>query len=320
MVRLEIRDRLNLKKDKEMHGITPLAQSDGGILCAVDNGLAADEDASAIELVGEKDAFDPLPEVDWKKPFHLYACCSSGGGKSTYIGRLADRFRDITGGTVICFSAEENEDPAIVADCRMHVDRCKELTLDDIAGDLDEDTEEPEKVLVLWDDHLSGLEKATLDAVLRLQRAVIQLGRKKGISSATTAHKAATGKESTHILTGMTHLVCWPHHGASKNMRRVLEVYGGQPPEILNLFRKDPAAWGRCVTLRLTTPSVAIGSRRAILLNRPEIIEGLVRGERLRLVKSVRDNEESDPESPEEADPADAAAVLKAARRKNRSR
>ena len=94
----------------------------------LDNGLAADEDASAIELVGPKDAFDPLPEVDWLKPFHLYACCSSGGGKSTYIGRLADRFRDITGGQVICFSAEENEDDAVLSDVRMHVDRCEELT------------------------------------------------------------------------------------------------------------------------------------------------------------------------------------------------
>ena len=119
--------------------------------------------------------------------------------------------------------------------------------------------------------------KSTLDAVLRLQRAVIQLGRKKGISSCTTSHKPATGKESSHILTGMTHLVCWPHHGASKNMRRVLEVYAGQPPEILSLFRKDPA-WGRCVTLRLTTPAVAIGARRAILLNRPEVIDGIVQG------------------------------------------
>ena len=56
-----------------MRGITPLAQCDGGILCAVDNGLAADEDASAIELVGAKDAFDPLPEVDWKNQ-----CTSTG--------------------------------------------------------------------------------------------------------------------------------------------------------------------------------------------------------------------------------------------------
>ena len=104
-------------------------------------------------------------------------------------------------------------------------------------------------------------------------------------------------------------------------MRRVIEVYGEQPPEILNLFRKDPAAWGRCVTLRLTTPQVAIGSRRAILLNKPEIIEGLVKGEKMRLVKSVRD-QESDPESPEEAepDPNDAAAVIRAARRRNRNR
>ena len=105
-------------------------------------------------------------------------------------------------------------------------------------------------------------------------------------------------------------------------MRRVIEVYGGQPPEILNLFRKDPAGWGRCVTMRLTTPQVAIGSRRAMLLNKPEVIEGLCRGERLRLVKSVQDQTVSDEEASDEAepDPNDAAAVIRAARRKNRNR
>ena len=120
----------------------------------------------------------------------------------------------------------------------------------------------------------------------------------------------------------MTHLVCWPHHGASKNMRRVLEVYAGQPPEILSLFRKDPA-WGRCVTLRLTTPAVAIGARRAILLNHPEVIEALCKGIKAQIIKSVRDDvaTSSDKEkAPDEAEPepTDAAAILRAARRKHR--
>ena len=88
--------------------------------------------------------------------------------------------------------------------------------------------------------------------MLRLQRAVIQLGRKKRISSCTTAHKAASGKEITHILTGCTHMVVWPHHGASKNMRRVIGTYAQQPEELLTMLRGDPA-WGRCVTLRLST-------------------------------------------------------------------
>ena len=113
--------------------------------------------------------------------------------------------------------------------------------------------------------------------MLRLQRAVIQLGRKKGISSCTTAHKAASGKESAHILTGCTHMVVWPHHGASNNMRRAIGTYAQQPEELLTLLRGD-LAWGRCCTLRLSTPACVIGARRAMLLNRPEVVEGLARG------------------------------------------
>ena len=317
MVRLEIREKLNLANPKSMRGITPLAQCDGGVLCAVNQGWDADEDAAAIELVGDRDAFDPLPEHDWTLPFHVYAVCASGGGKSTYLGRLADRFREMTGGTVICFSAEEGDDPAIAADARISVGRCAELTLDDLAGDVDEETGVPERVLVLWDDHLSGLDKHTLDSVLRLQRACIQLGRKRGVCSATSAHKAACGRESSHVLTGMTHLAVWPHHGASKNIKRVLEVYAGQPPDLLNLLRKDPA-WGRCCTLRLSAPAAVIGSRRAMLLNRPELIEGLAKGERLRIVKSVQETSAEAAESGGESDPESAAAALRAVRRRRR--
>ena len=104
----------------------------------------------------------------------------------------------------------------------------------------------------------------------------------------TTAHKAASGKESTHILTGSTHMVVWPHHGASKNMRRVIGTYAQQPEELLTLLRGD-SRWGRCVTLRLSTPACAIGARRAMLLNRPEVLEGQARGLHQRIVKEARE-------------------------------
>ena len=100
-----------------------------------------------------------------------------------------------------------------------------------------------------------------------------------------------------------------PTTGQAKNMRRVLEVYAGQPPEILSLFRKDPA-WGRCCTLRLTTPAVAIGARRAILLNHPEVIEALCKGIKAQIIKIVRDDVASDGEKSQdeaEPDPTDAA-------------
>ena len=107
------------------------------------------------------------------------------------MGRLADRFRDMTGGTVIVFSAEENEDPAIVHDVRMHVDRCKELTLEDLAGDMDEETEVPERVLILWDDHLSGLDKATLDAAITFHADANNDGEGVGETEEDTGWKEA---------------------------------------------------------------------------------------------------------------------------------
>ena len=141
------------------------------------------------------------------------------------------------------------------------------------------------------------------------------MGRKRGICSCTTAHKAANGKESAHVLNGCTHMVLWPHHGASKNMRRVIGTYAQQPEDLLTLLRKDPA-WGRCVTLRLTTPSCAVGARRAMLLNRPEVLEGLARGIHQNIVKSAREGTRV-PESDPDPDTAPRGAIA-AARRRNR--
>ena len=55
-------------------------------------------------------------------------------------------------------------------DVRINVRECDELTIDDVAG------EEGSRTLCIWDDHLCGLDKYTLDAVLRCQRQQIQMG------------------------------------------------------------------------------------------------------------------------------------------------
>ena len=146
MVKLKLLEKLNTNQ-KEMRGITPLAISNAGVLVAEDDGdLSNTDEGAALELTDPADAFDPLPELNGNLPFHLYAVCSSGGGKSTYVGRLAQRFKDITNqeGTVIVISAEENEDPAIDHDVRFHVDRCADMTLDDLAGEIGDDGE-PER-------------------------------------------------------------------------------------------------------------------------------------------------------------------------------
>ena len=97
-------------------------------------------------------------------------------------------------------------------------------------------------------------------------------------------------------------------------MRRVIGTYAQQPEELLMLLRKDPA-WGRCVTLRLTTPACAVGARRAMLLNRPEVLEGLAKGLHQKVVRAAREGTELDSNPDPDTDPRGAIA---AARRRNR--
>ena len=301
-MKLELVDKLRTPPKR---GVYPLAISDAGVLCAVEGD---DEGAAALELTDESDRYEVLPELSTDVHFVLYAVCNPGGGKSTYLGRLAHRFKEVFGedATVVCFSTDDEEDPNMPdVDVRINVRDCDELSIDDVAG------EEGTRTLCIWDDHLCGLDKHQLDAVLRLQRQLIQVGRKKGISVAVSAHKAATGKESQHILNSMTHLVCWPHHGASKNMRRVIGTYAQQPEELLTLLRRDPM-WGRAVCIRCSQPACAIGERRAMLLDRPEVIEGVARGLIQKIVKDARDGRAGGSNKPGEA--SSAAEAIAAAR------
>ena len=101
MTKLKLVEKL---KTPVKRGQTPLALSDAGVLVA-EQGDDDAQDETAIELINPDDHFDPLPEVEQNLPFHLYAVCASGGGKSTYVGKLAERFKDLTQGegTVIVF-------------------------------------------------------------------------------------------------------------------------------------------------------------------------------------------------------------------------
>ena len=99
----------------------------------------------------------------------------SGSGKSTVANKVAEQFRKITGGLVIVFSLDTDEDSSFpCADVRLSVEKAAELTLEDVMGELDEETGERQRTMVAFDDHLSGCDKFVTAAVLQLQRAVIE--------------------------------------------------------------------------------------------------------------------------------------------------
>lgn len=254
-------------------GTAPIAITDHGVVVA-DEGGSVDGEEGALELTEPGDHMEPLPELNPDVAYHVYVVGPSGCGKSTVCGKIAKRFRKTTGGLVIVISMDDQEDPAIdCADVRLSCEQAADLTLEDLMGEEDDDGDR-QRVLVAFDDHLCGGDKHVIEAVLNLQRAVIQRGRKFGVSSLTTAHRPATGRESRFILSGMSNLVIFPGLGASRSLRYVLETYASLPAELIGLLRRDPVGWGRAVNLRLAAPMVAVGDRRAACLC-PETIESV---------------------------------------------
>ena len=230
-------------------GTTPIAISDKGVLVVEEEG-SVDGDEGAVELVNPKDSFAVLPELNPDIAMHWYICGPSGSGKSTAANKVAEQFRKITGGLVIVLSMDTDDDSSFpCADVRLGVEKAAELTLEDLMGELDEETGERQRTLVCFDDHLSGADKLTTIAVLALQRAVVERGRKFGVSSLSTSHRAAQSSATKAVLNGMSHFVLFPVHGAGRSFKYVLEQYCSVPSEIVSLIRRDPAGWGRCCTL-----------------------------------------------------------------------
>ena len=295
-----------------------MAVSDGGVLIAEEGG-SVDGDEAAIELVNPKDSFQALPELNPDIANHWYVCGPSGSGKSTAASKIAEQFKKITDGLVIVLSMDSEEDDSFTcADVRLSVNESADLTLDDLMGEGDDDTGERQRTMVVFDDHLSGADPAITAAVLLLQRAVIERGRKFGVSSITTAHRPATGASSKFILAGCTHFCFFPMHGAGRSLRYTLETYCQVPGEIVSLLRRDPVGWGRCCTLKLSAPMCCIGHRRAMILD-PEHIESTFRALKKKMVKKALVAAEGHGSDDDERDGTPAALAIAAARgqRKN---
>ena len=197
----------------------------------------ADGDEGAVELVNPLDSFAVLPELNPEMAYHVHICGPSGSGKSTAANKIAEQFRKVTGGLVIVLSMDDEDSSFPAADVRLSVEKAAELTLEDLMGEVDEETGERQRTLVCLDDHLSGADKFVTAAALQLQRAVIERGRKFGVSSITTSHRPAQSSATKFILNGLSHFCFFPIHGAGRSLNYTLETYCQTPPELVCLLR-----------------------------------------------------------------------------------
>lgn len=237
----------------------PLAHSQSGYLCAVDDDAEGDQ---AIELP-EGDAFQVLPETREALPQHIHVVGPSGSGKSTWAGNFARLFSREKGGRVAVISADAADDPALPCDVRLQV--CPELADVDL-----ESIADPGQPLLLVFDDVEGIPKKEAKSLEQFRKAALERGRKLGISTINIYHRGASGGSTRDSLGEATGFVVFPRAGLTANTQYMLKNYAGVPGSLLSLLRKLPE-WGRSVFVSNSAPPVAIGGRRAALLDPFEI-------------------------------------------------
>lgn len=247
-------------------------EDEEGFLCAKPGG-------SEAMILGDGEQFEVVPERRPQVAQHIHVSGPSGCGKSTWSGNFAKLWRAMNkDGRVIVISADARPDPAIGCDARIAVTpELADLQLESIAGDF--------PLLVIFDD-IEGLSNVLTKAVQTFQQALLERGRKYSVSTINIFHRAANGSATKSALAEATAFLVFPDGGClSGNTAYALKRYCGVPPEFLTIVRRS-GGWGRWLYICNSAPQVAIGERRAAVLD-TSTIEALARAERKRANKEA---------------------------------
>ncbi len=217
-------------------------------------------DPSALEA-----HFSPMPECRNQVACHIHCVGPSGCGKTTWANGYAKAFREFTGGSVVCISADVEDDPNL--DCEMRIGvstpEFAALRLDDF---IPENRLEDPPVLIIFDD-IEGLPAAEMKAVRVFEQATKERGRKFNVHSISVYHKGASNNNTKSSLSEATKFVVFPGH-INANTTYMLDKYAGLKPEITAMINRGK--WGRWC--EITPGQTVVGTHRAIKFDSAKLL------------------------------------------------
>ena len=168
----------------------------------------------------------------------LYCTGPSGSGKSTFIlNYLAEWKKHFKKSDIYVFSALAEDE-----------------TLDKMSGlkriRIDEDLEEEnidyndfKDCALVFDDTDVISNKKVKDEVYKILNKCLEVGRHENIFLAISNHLPTNGLHTRRIL-NEAHYVCWfPHAGASKQMKYLLNEYLGLDRETIRKIKRLKSRW-----------------------------------------------------------------------------
>lgn len=162
----------------------------------------------------------------------------SGSGKSRFIGRFAEAMQRLHPKAEIFVLSRCRDDEAFDK-----LKSVKYVELDDtFADDAITADDFPEGSILIFDDTHTIRNKDTIDAVMKLQRDVLEVGRKRKLHVLSSVHYT-DGKKTSHLWNVSQSIVIYPHGSSAHAIRYILERHCGLAKQDVSKILKLNSRW-----------------------------------------------------------------------------
>jgi hypothetical protein len=231
-------------------------------------------DGALTDITLMDGSFSQLPHPEYRTA--LYCFGSPGAGKSTYVAKfvknwlammkpkiLQHKRRDFdpdeSPGQVFMLSEKEEGEDKAFDGMPIKFMKIDESLLEDPLSYKDF----PPGSMVIFDD-ISAIKPNKLAIAIReLLENCLKVGRARGINVCCTNHLGADHKATKTILDSSTHIVFFPRSSSPKQIKYVLETYGGLDKDQIKQCFKTPSPW-LCL-FRNQTPMILYNTGSFIL-------------------------------------------------------
>lgn len=233
--------------------------------------LTTEEDVKGELLIDLPDgmSFVPSPTKEERQRDVVLISGASGCGKSVLASKMAKHFINAycsgdEENRVFIISSDDIDDPAYNFKHR-HIKLDDSLITQPL--ELDELTNKEGKRNLLIMDDIEGVSNPKLKkAVDAMTQRILEVGRKRQISTFFIVHRPANGNATKQALVEMDSFVFFPKFiTSSRNIDYTLTHHLGIPEGMRKVLKTE--GWGRWVMIKLKAPQMIISEKRACMFD-----------------------------------------------------
>jgi hypothetical protein len=213
---------------------------------------------SGKEFKLKNGTFVPIPNVNNERNIY-YIFGPSGSGKSYFTATILKQFLKLNPGKDVYIFSQLDDDKVI----DKLGNRIKRINTESLIEEPIDVKEIPEGSMVVFDDVDTIEDKKVLEAIMKLENSLYQVGRHYNLSVIKTSHLGSNYKQTKVILTEAHYIVCYPRSGSFQQIQYVLKQYMGLDPKQIERIKNIKSRW--CL-LHKNYPQYVLGETECWLL------------------------------------------------------